>query len=132
MNRNIKSLMRIITISTSMLFVGCAWFGKSQPEAIPLPPRNVDESAPLVLPQIGNSKQNTITESEALSRNESTASIKKRTIIEDRGPGGAVNKITVDNPGNMPNYYIYPSTQQELNVNDNPNRISPPSWQYSW
>ncbi len=131
-NQNSNSKLLIILAAIVLNLAGCSIFGKNQPETIPLPPKNLDSSQPLVLPQIGNSKQSVITESEAAMNNESQVSNKQRKIIEDRGPGGAVNKITVDNPGKIPDYYIYPSSQQDLNINDNPNRVSPPSWQYSW
>ena len=123
-----KNLQLYFIISLSFCGASCSIFSKSQPATVPLPPKSLNASAPIMLPQPGNTRQQSISESSAAQQNESQVS-RKKVIMEDRGPGGSVNKITVDNPGNVPDYYIYPPQQQ---YNNNPDKISPPNWQYNW
>lgn len=112
---------------------GCSLFGKSSPPTVPQPPQALNQANPnLVLPQIGSDGAQTISESAAARQNESQPT-KFKTITEDRGPGGTVNRITVDNPqGSLPDYYLTPNIEQQTNTNNNPDKISPPTWQWSW
>jgi hypothetical protein len=124
-----------IIIAGALMIVslaGCSLFGSSSPPSIPQPPVNLDSNnQPLILPQIGNSTQQNIAESTAAKQQESQPSPFK-TITENRGPGGTVTKITVDNPGRMPDYYLTPNIQQQTDTNNNPDKLSTPNWQWSW
>ncbi len=54
-------------------------------------------------------------------------------IQEERGAGGTVNQIKVENKGDIPPYYINPPLQQDLNLNSAPNKsVATPSWQIDW
>lgn len=121
-------LRRHLVISLGIMLTGCSMFGK-QPESTPLPPQAINTST-AVIPQIGSNKAVRIESSNSYS--ESQSAYKRRQIVEDRGPGGGVNKITVDNAGNVPDYYLYPSDQTQYNTNDNPDRVSVPNWQIKW
>ena len=91
----------------------------------------IDNSAPILLPQIGSSTQSSVSESAAAHSNESQAT-RFKTITETRTPGGGVSKVNVDNPaGGMPDYYLAPS-QLPTDTNNNPDKLSPPSWEWSW
>jgi hypothetical protein len=129
MQNNKHSLVaKLLALTTSLLVIGCSVFGgKQAPETIPLPPKNLNNSAPIMLPQPGNAARPIISESAAAMANESQATRFKR-ITEQRSPGGAVNKITVDNPsGGLPDYTLTPN-QQDNNTSNNPDKITTPSW----
>lgn len=117
------------------LLLGCASSGKSQAESVPLPPKNLTSNHTGIYSQLAGSKQAQITESLPKSKALiESQTFKHRRYSEERSYGGAVNRITVTNPGRIPSYYIYPTQQQELNVNDNPNpnKISTSNWQLTW
>lgn len=112
---------------------GCSLFTKNPPPTVPQPPQKLNQpNQNLVLPQIGSNQSLTISESAAARQNESQPT-KFKTITEDRGPGGTINRITVDNPqGGLPDYYLTPNIEQQTYTNNNPDKLSPPTWQWSW
>ncbi len=112
------------------LIVGCSMFAKQQ-ESTPLPPQNINMNKGAA-PATANVPANKSAKIESDNYTESQSQYKRRQIVEDRGPGGAVNKITVDNAGNVPDYVLYPSDQTQYNTNDNPDRLSVPNWQINW
>ncbi|MBX9597554.1 MAG: hypothetical protein K2X04_03140 [Burkholderiales bacterium] len=133
MQNNKHSLVaKLLALTTSLLVIGgCSVFGgKQAPETIPLPPKNLNNSAPIMLPQPGNAARPIISESAAAMANESQATRFKR-ITEQRGPGGAVNKITVDNPsGGLPDYTLTPN--QQYDTNNNPDKLTTPNWGWNF
>ena len=107
---------------------GCSIFGRNQPPTIPAPPSHLNSSAPLTLPPMGHA-----TKAGASSTQVESSPTRFKQITEERGPGGVVNKIKVDNPtGGMPDYYIYPTPSAVAPTNNNPDKISPPNWQWNW
>jgi hypothetical protein len=127
-------MMRIKTMVSSLILItllgGCSLFGNN-PTTVPQPPKTIDNSDQILLPQIGNSTQSSVSESAAAHANESQAT-RFKTITETRTPGGGVSKVNVDNPaGGMPDYYLAPS-QLPTDTNNNPDKLSPPSWEWSW
>ena len=126
--------MQIKTLIYNLILVtllgGCSLFGHN-PTTVPQPPKTIESSAPILLPQIGNPAQSSVSESTAAKTNESQAT-RFKTITETRTPGGGVSKVNVDNPaGGMPDYYLAPS-QLPTDTNNNPDKLSPPSWEWSW
>lgn len=118
----------ILGLTIAITISGCSHFGNN-PDTIPAPPKA--GSAPIVLPQIGNSTQQDVNESSAARANESQPT-RFKTITETRTPGGGVSRVSVDNPsGGMPDYYLAPS-QVPYDTNNNPDKLSPPSWEWSW
>lgn len=118
----------ILTSVVAMTISSCSHFGSS-PDTIPAPPKAGNTA--IVLPQIGNPNQANISESSAARANESQPT-RFKTITETRTPGGGVSKVNVDNPsGGMPDYYLAPS-QIPYDTNNNPDKLSPPSWEWSW
>ncbi|MBX9865623.1 MAG: hypothetical protein K2Y14_01815 [Burkholderiales bacterium] len=127
-------MMRIKTMVSSLILItllgGCSMFGNN-PTTVPQPPKTINNSDQILLPQIGNSTQSSVSESAAAHANESQAT-RFKTITETRTPGGGVSKVNVDNPaGGMPDYYLAPS-QLPTDTNNNPDKLSPPSWEWSW
>lgn len=112
------------------LIAGCSMFAKQQ-ESTPLPPQNINMNKGAA-PAAANLSANKSAKIESNNYTESQSQYKRRQIVEDRGPGGAVNKITVDNAGNVPDYVLYPTDQTQYNTNDNPDRLSVPNWQINW
>ena len=113
-----------------LLINGCSMFNKT-PDALPIPPQSLHESGPIMLPQLGNSARPVISESAAAANNRNESGINQRKYIENRGPGGAVNKITVDNP-HAPDYTLTPNQEPNNSTNNNPDKLTTPSWGYSW
>jgi len=122
----------LLIVITSIWVGGCSTH--QTPETIPLPPpKNLNGSsgAPILLPQPGNAANQTISESAAAVANESQPTRFKQ-ITEQRGPGGVVNKITVDNPsGGLPDYTLNPN-QQDNNTSNNPDKITTPNWGWNF
>lgn len=115
-------------LTIAMTISSCSNFGHN-PDTVPAPPKA--GGAPIVLPQIGNSTQQNVNESSAARANESQPT-RFKTITETRTPGGGVSRVSVDNPsGGMPDYYLAPS-QVPYETNNNPDKLSPPSWEWSW
>ena len=99
----------------------------------PPPPRNIDAAI------------NTTSHNKADSSTPAKSILSKGTIptkhkvitntsrIEEDRVNGKVTEIKVRNRGNMPDYYIYPSPQQDMNINNQPDRnMSTPTWQIRW
>jgi hypothetical protein len=123
----------LLAVAISTFISGCSMFGGGHqaPETIPLPPKNINSSAPILLPQPGDVTHPTISESAAATANESQPTRFKQ-ITEQRGAGGVVNKITVDNPsGGLPDYTLTPN-QQDNNTSNNPDKITTPSWGWNF
>lgn len=102
------------------------------PAQVPPPPQDSLNSndGNISLPQIANPKQQNISESAAAKRSESDPT-KFKVITEQRGPGGAVNQVNVDNPdGGLPDYYLTPKNgvAPASSRNINPNTMSTPQW----
>ena len=109
--------------------VGCSMFnGGTDYPTVPLPPQKTNASD-AVMP--ANLKQGNA--SHPISSSAPTGNTNRRTIQEDRS-NGQVTQIKVDNGNNdIPDYYMYPSQQQNLNTNSTPDKnLSTPSWQISW
>ncbi|RTL00744.1 MAG: hypothetical protein EKK57_06435 [Proteobacteria bacterium] len=123
----------LITLAvTSVVCVSCAT--STNERNIPQPPQTkiVSGDETIVLPQIGKTGSNSISESQAELQNESQPS-KFKTITEQKGPGGAVNRVNVDNPdGGLPDYYLTPNNNVPQTTNNNPDKLSTPNWQFSW
>lgn len=113
------------------VIIGCA-SNSNNTNIIEQPPQKLNSSAPLLLPQIGKTGNQSISESAAALANESQPT-KFKVISEQRGPGGAVNRVNVDNPdGGMPDYYLTPQSNIPTSTNNNPDKLSTPNWQLSW
>ncbi len=123
-----KNILYLLIITSSLY--GCGIFGPSKgsndtTKPIPLPPIKInnDNMATRV-----NESQLDI---EKPAKSENTVKAKPR-IQEERSLGGTVEQIKVNNK-HLPDYYVYPSTEQNLNNNNQPNKdITTPSWQINW
>ncbi|MBP9743408.1 MAG: DUF2782 domain-containing protein [Burkholderiales bacterium] len=116
-------------IITWFSVTGCSIFKPNNDySTIPLPPQKTSESD-AVMPQTVDSKK---TASQAL--NSSPALNNNRQTISETRANGEVTQIKVDNGDNyLPDYYMYPSQQQDLNTNSAPDKnLSTPSWQINW
>lgn len=130
MHNKIFSVTSLLLIGiTSVWISGCST--RQAPETIPLPPpKNLSNGAPILLPQPGNAANQVISESAAAIANESQPTRFKQ-ITEQRGPGGVVNKITVDNPsGGLPDYTLTPN--QQYDTNNNPDKLTTPNWGWNF
>lgn len=128
-----KTIFTVLLVSG--MITGCSVFGSNQPtnaSLAPPPPQKLNASnGAVVLPQIGNESQMTISESAAARANESQPT-RFKVITENRGAGGAVNQVQVTNPtGGLPNYTLTPQPLPD-DLNNNPDKISPPTWGFSW
>ncbi len=120
----------LLLIATSIIFTSCSLFGNNSNNypTIPLPPQKVDESNTAVAVKESTSKASSST----AQGSPPVTYQNKRTVQEDRA-NGTVTQIKVDNGNNLPDYYMYPSQQQDLNTNSTPGKdLSTPSWQISW
>ena len=118
-----------------LLTVSCSTTNNNEMAvAIPAPPQSLN--APLGKINIVDDDASPASSSntsnvESATRPESESS--QRHIEEDRSIGGTITQIKVENKGNLPNYYINPSLQQDLNLNSAPNKsVATPSWQINW
>ncbi len=125
-----KNIFKVLLLTS--VVTGCSVFSSSQPNNAPIPPKNLTSgNGVVVLPQIGNESQMTISESDAAKSNESQPT-RFKVITENRGAGGVVNKVNVDNPdGGLPDYSLSPS-QLPNDLNNNPDKLSTPTWGISW
>ena len=118
----------------SMGLFGCTT--NHNPNNIPKPPQNINGNnaisvtKPVVTPAPNKVIASSPIYSNESSQNDTTVPFKR--IEEQRGNGGAVTSIKINNKGNIPNYYIYPNQQPNQNVNDPQRNISSPTWQLSW
>ena len=111
----------------TLIIIGCSVFDNTPINypTIPLPPQKTNASDAIMPVNLGKVKD--ITTSKTVRANKD-----KRTIEEDRS-NGQVTQIKVDNGNSMPDYYMYPSQQQNLNINSTPDKdLSTPSWQINW
>ena len=124
-----KKILYLLIANTALY--GCNVFGPSKgsndtAKPVPLPPN-----------QITKETENLKTSSHpiVIEKNnypENPPSEKKPRIQEERSIGGTVKQIKVNNK-NLPDYYIYPSPQQNFDNNTPPNKnITTPSWQINW
>lgn len=125
-------IFNILTIGGLILtIVGCSSI-RSGSQVIEQPPQKINNNTPMVLPEIGKTGNQVISESAAAAKNESEPT-KFKVITEQKGPGGAVNRVNVDNPdGGMPDYYLAPNSNIPTSTNNNPDKLSTPNWQLSW
>lgn len=117
-------------LAMSLIVVGCSAPVKPLITDPPAPPPNYGGSKPPAHNPTTISPPPLTTE-KGIANAESPVYSRKQ-IIEQRGPGGVVNKITVDQSGNVPDYVIYPQQAPTADTNNNPNKIAPPNWQFSW
>lgn len=122
------------------LLNGCSLFGSgaSADEApIVSPPKKVGSNdlttVVNITPAELNSKNHNVptTSKKAVS---SSSVVSEPRIQEERKNGGVVSEIKVNNKGDVPDYYIYPSQQQQDSVvNNRPDmNVSTPNWQINW
>jgi len=68
----------------------------------------------------------------ALQNTDESNNNQNSRIQEDRGNGGTVTQIKVDNK-QFPDYYINQPLDQNLNTNSSPNKdVTTPSWKINW
>jgi hypothetical protein len=121
----------IIAIFATILIGGCAWFGMQNDSQIPTisaPPQKISESnaaMPVIPPN------NASGAAKAHTANNDVNTQNQPRIEEDRS-NGVVDQIKVNNK-NLPSYYIYPTQQQNYDVNRIPDEnVTTPNWQISW
>lgn len=139
-----KLTKKNILLSFSLLcLVSCAVENSSIIDNKPMAPvdireniaknsQNDDVDSSVIAPNVGERVS-------VLNKTESATpqATKRHTVTEDKGPGGVVNRINVDNYGDVPNYYIQPSqgtslTNPGLNAKPQQN-ITPTTWDLiSW
>ncbi len=103
--------------------------GNNDYPTVPLPPQKMNASDGVMPANPGQIRD--VTASHPLASTP-TPNSNQRTIDEDRS-NGQVTQIKVDNGNDIPDYYMYPSQQQQLNTNSTPDKnLSTPSWQISW
>lgn len=122
----------LLIIIASIIFTGCAWFGMQNDSQIPTisaPPQKLNESN-AAMPIIPPNNASGAAKAKAAS-NDSENMQNQQRIQEDRS-NGVVDQIKVNNK-NLPSYYIYPSQQQNYDVNNIPDQnVVAPNWQISW
>lgn len=119
----------LIIIFLTGLIASCAWLGTPNDSQIPTisaPPQNLSESdasMPILPPNNASG-----TAKNQISNNEDNT----QPRIQEERSNGVVEQIKVNN-GSLPSYYIYPTQQQNYDVNQIPDRnIVTPNWQISW
>lgn len=127
-----NGILRAILATGAIFATVTAYSAYADPDQVPPPPQDTLQSndSGIVLPQITNKKRPNISESEAARRAESDPT-KFKVITEQRGPGGAVTQVNVDNPsGGLPDYYLTPSNNvvPATTRNANPNQMATPQW----
>lgn len=117
-----------ICLLSACLIASCGVFGNNNIPTIPLPPQKTNASDAA---KVNNAKPKTNASQTVQQMGGSTTPPPR--IQEDRSTGGTVDQIKVNNPGDIPDYYIYPSQGQNLNINNQPDKnLATPSWQISW
>ncbi|MFN7095186.1 MAG: hypothetical protein ACK4M7_07460 [Burkholderiales bacterium] len=119
----------LILVSTCVILIGCSLFTDPEQDipTISTPPHkpnasNVGLSYPPAKLNTSQARISTTAKGTRIQR-----------IVENRSSGGTIDQIKIDNPGDIPDYYIYPSQQQNLNIiNQQDNDIATPNWQISW
>lgn len=114
-------------LNSSVLFA-CSNTGNKPQYNIPAPPKNFMVESNVVSPQINKNTPHSL--QNLKSQNPRYQPFSK--IQEIRGNGGSVSEIRINNRGDIPNYYIYPNQQPDLNINNQQRNISTPTWQLNW
>jgi hypothetical protein len=116
-----KALKLILNLTLYCLIISCTTLAPTPNNKIaPLAPADASAPAPQIKPALAAPASTS--ESSVFSR---------KQYIENRGAGGVVNKITVDQSGTVPNYVIYPNNQP-YDTNNNPDPIATPRWEFKW
>ena len=116
-----KTHLLMSILGLTVLIMSCSTTGgNDEIPMIPAPPQSLN-NAPNTITIIDDeaSAPATITQNKLKTESE-VAENKHPRIEEDRGAGGTVNQIKVENKGSIPTYYIYPPLQQDLNLNSAP------------
>ena len=124
----------LLFLTGIITLVGCSIFsGNNNYPTIPLPPQktNASDAATPVIPNPAQTKNNASKpQASAIGSNVPTSHTK---VIKEERSNGQVTQIKVENGNALPDYYMYPSQQQNLNTNSTPDKnLSTPSWQISW
>ena len=93
----------------------------------PQQPKMVNKNAEVV-PQINTNTARSLKKFEDIKVTDSKFS----KVEEIRGAGGGISELKINNRGELPSYYIYPTSQPDLNINNQQRNISSPTWQISW
>ncbi len=105
-------------------------------QGIPKPPTNLNSSTNDMSATTINPAPNKKTVSSLdVNSNESIRNngyVPFTKIEEAKANGGVVTEIKVNNRGDVPDYYLYPNQQQNLNINNPQKSISTPTWQFNW
>jgi hypothetical protein len=115
---NLKHNLLLACISISFITIGVSCT-TTNPRNIPTPPNMV----------VKNPESSITTKSTARQNNRYEP---LTTIEEGRNNGGIVTQIKVNNRGDIPDYYIYPTQQYNLNINNPQRNMVPPTWQLNW
>ncbi|HMT03038.1 MAG TPA: hypothetical protein PKD00_06985 [Burkholderiales bacterium] len=125
-----RKILCLLIANTTLC--GCNILGPSKgsndtAKPAPLPPNQITKETVNLKT---SSSQPIVIEKNNYQENNSVE--RKPRIQEERSIGGTVKQIKVNNK-NLPDYYIYPSPQQNFDNNTPPNKnITTPSWQINW
>ena len=130
-----RNYLLLLTIGICFNLYSCSNTKKSNMPNIPPPPQNINITHNNI--DIDDVEESATTHVKMTTESKNTTEIthesNQQRIEEDRGLGGSVSQIKVDNKGKIPSYYIYPPLQQDLNLNSAPNKsVATPSWQINW
>jgi len=99
---------------------------------IPLPPQKLSASNAALPANPGRIKAHVMASAPKRIASGAYTNTYPQQIQEERS-NGTVTEIKVDNGGDLPDYYMYPSQQNNLDNNNNSDsNITTPSWQISW
>ena len=139
MKANIMKTNTILSITFCVVAIitACSTTSsKNNIPTIPAPPQNLSAdqgNATLVVDSPPAAVAQTAESSTKQNASGDVGSTATDRIQEERGVGGTVNQIKVENKGDIPTYYINPPLQQDLNLNSAPNKsVATPSWQINW
>lgn len=131
---NLKHNLLLACISISFITIGVSCT-TTNPRNIPTPPNmvvknpvNINESSSI--PVANKKPKSSITTKSTARQNNRYEPL--TTIEEGRNNGGIVTQIKVNNRGDIPDYYIYPTQQHNLNINNPQRNMAPPTWQLNW
>lgn len=118
---------------------GCGLFGggANGPSMVAPPPQKVGDGDLKTIVNATPAELNNKNYNATGNKSASSASAVTRNqprIQEGRSAGGTVSEIKVNNKGDIPDYYIYPSQQEQNSVvNTRPDmNVSTPNWQINW
>jgi hypothetical protein len=129
---NLKGYTLLIGIFIISITNSCT---TSKLQNIPTPPHNIATKDSISITNNFSTipMQKQIESSTNTSQvNQNNLYIPITTIKEQRMNGGFVTQIKIDNRGKIPDYYIYPTGQQNLNINNPQRNMATPTWQLSW